>query len=337
MLSIQRFPIIEKFLLYGNFGFNSDYCRWKPLPYFIDKNKAESNLIFENFKRLNTVYIYYQESVKSIEILTEIQELELKINTVILKWSTSEESNIFTNPDFFKNGVESIQYIFKNYHELSNEFFSNINMVKPKNLSLIFDYFVRGEHDFIRILKNVRSCSKLNVGSNYRASSLKLSFENVCILIKSDNYDPILVKWKRFSWDIDIKIIDQYLWISKEGVTGISNDDLTFIHLIKLDSCEFEDHALVEEQEEIELFQKGISMNLSENVNDSEFVIQVKYLSLVHVNCSDTSYLINNKHVRNLIKEIRDTWAFSWNLQFDNFKKDTDQLISLHSKNYNYF
>ena len=329
MLSIQRFPIIEKFLLCGNFGFNSDYSKWKPLPYFIDKNKSESNLIFENFKRLDTLHIDCQESVNSIEILTEIQELELKINTVILKWSTSEESNVFTNPDFFKNGVESIQYIFRNSHELSNEFFSNINKVKPKNLSFTFDYFIKGEHDFIRILKNIRSCSKLHFGYNYRA--LKLSFENVRILIKSDKYDQILVKWKRFAWGIDTTNIDNSFWLSKESITGISKDDLTFIHLIKFDSCEFEDHAPVEDQEEIELFQKGISMNLSKNVNDSEFVIQVNWISQVHINCSDISYFINSKNAWKLIKEIRDTWAFSWNLQFDNFKKDTDQLISLHS------
>ena len=331
MLSIQRFPIIEKFLLYGNFGFNSDYSKWKPLPYFINKNKAESNLIFDNFKWLDTLHIDCQKSVKSIEVLTEIQELELKINTVILKWRTSEESNIFTNPDFFKNGVESIQYIFRNSHELSNEFLSNINTIKPKNLSFRFDYFIKGEHDFIRILKNVRNCSKLQFGYNSRA--LKLSFENVRILIKSDNYDPILIKWKRFAWMIDIMNMDNNFWISKESTTDISKDYLTYIHLIKLDSCEFEDHTLVEEQEVIELFQKGISMNLSENVNDSEFVIQVNWLSLVHINCSDTSYFINSKKVWKLINEIQDTWVFSWNLQFENFKKDTDQLISLHSKN----
>ena len=86
-----------------------DYSCEPPFPHFIDwyNDKSKLDPVFEPFRRI--YWLCLEVGIDdAISYLTDVKDLNLFINSIVLFPYDSEESELLSNPEFFKKGVRSI-------------------------------------------------------------------------------------------------------------------------------------------------------------------------------------------------------------------------------------
>ena len=108
----------------------------------MDQDSDKTKLIptLEPFRRINSLSLSYFSSIDIINSLNDLRDLELQVDCVSLCINNSEESMSLTNPDYFVKGVDSFQFIIQDFNDLTDEFFKNINDIKPSKFGLKFNY-----------------------------------------------------------------------------------------------------------------------------------------------------------------------------------------------------
>ena len=118
--------------------------------------------------------------------------------------------------------MNEIDLTFIDSFDLSDEFFDNINAIKPKKLSLNFNTKILKSSNIFRIFTKLQWYSNLKLNNDALIlNGWRFKFFNVPILLKSNKVDPIFIKWNALDWYFDMKDISDGRWfISKD-----SNDE----------------------------------------------------------------------------------------------------------------
>ena len=122
---------------------------------------------------------------------------------------SADEYEELSNPDYFWNEVNHIKFWTDDANALSNKFLNNINAIRPKRLTLMLGELGSGDFDIIKILTNIKFNLNLELLWYIEYTMLKLSFNDTPILIQSNQQKPIIIKCKKFSWNISINEIDK--------------------------------------------------------------------------------------------------------------------------------
>ena len=186
----------------------------KPFPHFIG-NDAENNKlnpIYEFYKRIERLDMREFNLKLQVSYLTEAKDLEIIVNEVLLTPQNTEELETITNPEFYMKGINAMNFTFKKPLDLTNEFFNNISLIKPRLLILNFFKDSIKNSDFIKILANIKHCDNLKLSKqSFLKTGFKLSFKNISILVKSNVLRPIYIECKNFTWELNANRLNEWI------------------------------------------------------------------------------------------------------------------------------
>ena len=178
-----------------------------------------------------------------------------------------------------------------------------------------------------RIINNIKGWSNLEFNKYYYSNFWKICFVNADICIKSNQEDLIFIKWRKFYCSVNIKEIKDKFWFEKEDKSQLDNS--VFLHLKDPQGFEFCDYARVEDKEETKIFETDHSDNISENSNNWEFIVSMKYLDSVNIDDSQASEIINSENWSLFINEIIRVNTFTLSIELSNLIKNLDQYTTL--------
>ena len=272
----------------------------------------------------------YFEINNAIEALTDVKDLKLRIDYAFLSSKTSEECKLFTNPEYFKNGVQYIIYTFMKNHDIPDEFFDNINSIQPNFLELTYNLGFNYEIDYIKILRSVVNWTNVKLPKRTYSNHWSINFTNVPILIKSNDQDHIFIKWQSFLWKVNINEANTKFWFSENTANINENRNSTFICLIDSGDIYIQNYAIVSEEDELKQLQNEFSNHLSEFNNKWEFVIPMKCLSSVYINQDQISDILINDFKQDFAKAICNAKDITCDVNMTRNIKDFDEIISLN-------
>ena len=124
---------------------------------------------------------------------------------------------------------------------LSDDFYQNLGIIKPKKLETKVQYITEDELDYIlnktrdrlnfELMKYLISNSITITKQGKYFTSLKLCFNNadVCILPKEQN--PFFIKWRKLIWQIKINEISNKSYCVKINSDECQTNQLSFLHI----------------------------------------------------------------------------------------------------------
>ena len=178
-----------------------------------------------------------------------------------------------------------------------------------------------------KIINNIKGWSNLEFNKYYYSNFWKLCFVNADIWIKSSQEELIFIKWRKFYCSVNIKEIKDKFWFEKDDVSQLDNS--VFLHLKDPEGFELCDYARVEDKEETKLFESDNSAYISENSNNWEFIVSMKYLDSVNIYDSQASEIINSENGSLFINEIIRANTFTLSIELSNLIKNFDQYTTL--------
>ena len=126
-------------------------------------------------------------------------------------------------------------------YALSEDFYKNLDTIKPKKLETEVHYSTRDELDYIinktRYLLNLELMKYLisNSITIYRqwtySNLLKLCFNNADVCIIPKEQDPFFIKWRMLMWDIKINEISNESCCVKIDSDECQTNQLNFLHI----------------------------------------------------------------------------------------------------------
>ena len=106
------------------------------------------------FKRINFLYLNFYSVDESLSILENFGNLSMLVDYVYLSWDSTIDGESLSNPLFYNGGVSFFNYQFNKIHILSEDFFNNMNQIKPKDIWFELNYGISdGYFDIIKTLK----------------------------------------------------------------------------------------------------------------------------------------------------------------------------------------
>ena len=296
--------IIDKFMIIDFKGFIIDESHFIFHQYFIDASKLfESELCWKPFYKLFSLYLTFYSHFQTLSILEDIGNIGMKIWFVYIKASNKEELEDLTNPKYFSKGLSGLDITLKDTIMLTNTFFGNINWIGLKTISFKFAYGVTGSFDTIKILKNVPQSIKLNLRHMYAFDSCSLCFKNVPIkIIQSNCEDPLFVKWNAFTCYVEIDQLSKNFWFSSIGSETTKDTSETFIHFKYSKEYNFDCCKLIDESEIMKAYK--IKFPNHHSMSECEFIIPMKYLSLVYYRSKSIPCLISHEDKLEFMKVI---------------------------------
>ena len=167
--------------------FYSSFTTGNSFPYFIDRNanRSELNPVFESFRRIDQLNLYNSEFDIVMNCLSDVRDLELHVNKIVLKSYDSEQLEQMLNPELFPKGVDIIDLNISHSWAITDKLLYNINEIKPSKLYLECHRNSEFNFDFYRILTKTNSWVNLEISKGFLKTSCKLGFTNVTILTKS--------------------------------------------------------------------------------------------------------------------------------------------------------
>ena len=129
----------------------------------------------------------------------------------------------------------------KDAYALSEDFFQNLSVIKPKKLETKVKYITRDELDYIinktRDSLNLELIKYLisNSITIYRqwaySTLLKLSFNNADVCIVPKEQDPFFIKWRKLVWEIEINEINNKSCCVKINSDECETNQINFLHI----------------------------------------------------------------------------------------------------------
>ena len=297
---------------------------WIPFPHYVDRNSDKSllNPLFESFKKIACLNLKPFKFSDAIEALEDVHNLNLQIDRIILISETLKESGDLTNPKYFRNGVNSIEYTYKDNGELTDEFFDNINDIKPKKLSLSFKYGVKGCFDYFRILTFIENVNELELHLDNWSVLWELNFANTIVILKSSNQHPLFIKWKSFKCIFRFNEMNKRFWFSVNKSMKNDSTNESFIHFTDSSFIQLKNHTHITDKHEISKLKDELSELLSEWKYEFEFIIPMHNLDSVEIDDRESSEIIESENGPNFIKELYKSPKFECGFNF--FKKYHD-------------
>ena len=120
--------------------FFSSFTNGSAFPHFIDRDasKSELNPVFASFRRIDQLNLYNSEFDIVMDYLSDVRDLELHVNKIVLKSYDSEQLEQMSDPEFFPKGVDIIHLSISNSWAITDKFLCNVNEIKPIKLYQIF-------------------------------------------------------------------------------------------------------------------------------------------------------------------------------------------------------
>ena len=284
--------------------------------------------MFNSFKNISDVNLWSLNNEEVIKTLCDIRDLGLRIDRIFLAWNGSENSEKFTNPEFFKNGLNSLDYKFKEIHNLSDVFISNINSLKLSSLSFRLDFKVNGDFDYLKILTHAKNYSYLEFSKWKSSESIDLTFENLPMVIASCLQNSFFIKWRSFMCTIELDKIDKNYWFSKEKPKDCDDAEHTYIHLISSIKYEFKEPLHLSNTSIIKEISNEFSPYLLNCNHKWELIIPMRWLKSVNVKGKQILNFIDNQDLSPLLQEI--CKATKFNCSFDYHKIIKFYIITMH-------
>ena len=142
----ENLLLIEKSALINSISIYIDLHKDKYFPHYIstDEDKCELDPIFESFRKIDYLHLNRFKVKSAIKCLTEAKDLKLQINSLLLYPKTAEELEELTNPVFFVEGVNFIEFILDPSFAFTDIFYNVVSFVissslKPKINSILFE------------------------------------------------------------------------------------------------------------------------------------------------------------------------------------------------------
>ena len=173
----------------------------------IDSQTEELKLnpILEDFRRINKIEIKGFNCDQAIEFLTFFKDLKFKVSDYRFDISTLKDAEALTNPEYFNESVDSISCSLEGSYNFSDKFFDNVRALNPKQINLIYEYWIPKDLNWIRILNNLKCWTDFYINFHRKKDEWEFTFKNVPIYIKSNAQDPIFIKWEQFVCYFDIE------------------------------------------------------------------------------------------------------------------------------------
>ena len=176
--------MLDLFSIYCIIDYRYDSER-ELFPHFINKDEDNMDVkpYLEPFKRVQSITLNNFATNEAIEALNDVQYLELTIWYLELQFNSCEESELFTDPEYFKKEVNLIDWLFIKSCTITNKFLNNINDIEPKKLILRINEWLIYQFHFISILQNIKSCIALKLIKSSCSNLCKIIFSKSIILI----------------------------------------------------------------------------------------------------------------------------------------------------------
>ena len=327
-LIIEKSHLIDKVsLIYNIFLFKR-----MPFPHFIDKYNWKSMIdpIFESFRKIYELKLTELPTDIAIEYLKDLWYLKLKTGIIYLISHTLEQSESLSNPDYYKNGVNWLHFLFYKIHIITEQFISNINTIKPNELIIEFYDGIFHESDYMRFLTDFSELPHLELKRRTIEPKWKIVFHNATILIKLIDQEFMFIKGATFVWYLKIKELNKNYWFTNDNNSD-KNKDYSFIHLANLDNFKISNYYKVQDINEIKQLQDEFLWHLSESKSKWEFIISMKYLYSADIDKEQASQLLYHEHWEQIIKEIYNAPKFSCSLMYLNGLLDINKYISIQN------
>ena len=237
--------------------------------------------MYNSFKKVNYIYLTHNYSERSSTIIKHVNDLELQIENLQITCYRSEDSEKFTNPEYFKNGVKNLIHTITHSHLLTDEFLNNINLMNLSTLWLNLKWHVEKDFYTIQILRNIKNWRNIKFHRTILHKTWKLSFKNVNISIHSSMHDPVVLNCKTFNWSVDINSFNTDYWFTKHKSKKYKRD-WTFLHIVNSGEYSFHDFIFLNDEETKEYYD-DFSEHLSTESNHIEFIIPMDRLVYVGV------------------------------------------------------
>ena len=308
-----------------------EYCSYsdnKSFPHYMEseENEEKFNPQFKPFKKI--YYLDYQNYIHSetFELLSEVRYLGLEIKNICLNVNSSLEYEFVSYLDFLWNSINHIKIWTWNANALPEKFLNSINVIRPNRLTLMLREWWMGYFNIIKILTAIKCCLNLELYKYVKCTMFKLSFNNVPVLIQSDQEEPIFIKCKRFSCNIKVNEIDKH-WHINEKSDDIKTNGSQFLIIKSSLYFQFDYFVLIENEEELNLLQNEFPISHSDN--KLKLIILIEYLDSVDINDSQTVEILNHENRSNFIKLISKAQHISWSIRIKNLVQYIDQFTDL--------
>ena len=322
--------------LYKSIVDHKDYIDFdkNPIKYYLSPlrdNQTEEfklNPIFEDFRRINMIRIVRNNNDLAIKFLTLIKDLRFKVSEFQFDTFAPKDAEVLTNPKYFHGSVDFISCSLISSYNFSDKFFDNLQALNSKQINFKY-YGIPKELDWIRILNNLKCRTDFYIRNNFVTDAWEFSFANVPIYIKSNNQDPIFIKWEQFVCYFDIDELNKTFWFTEECIDDIRNWSNRLIRFIHSEGYEFINTSIVWEKE-LKQFEHKYSEYNSESEYQCEFFIPMRYLKSVKISDIQTSKLIRNWDGNTFMNNVCCKLKNSWIISFSDFIWYIDQCISLN-------
>ena len=237
-------------------------------------NEGQNNYYNDNtdlIHRVSFVYLAFNSIEESLSILKDIGDKMIQIDNLHISGRNVEECENLTNPEFFNGRLAKITYSFVENHALSDIFFSNINKINLRSLTLRFKYGVKSNFDIIKILNKVNQNTILTLENYIASSECHLLFSNASFKIVQPNYDPLYVSWDSFGCYIELSKINEHFWFTY-GNNEDCNNAINF-HISISREFSLDQFKIIDNENEIKEIDKYLSKDRSNLEKELEIIV----------------------------------------------------------------